>query len=118
MDRPRMLQAGKLEWLVKTRKWRAAFELLLQADTGNSWAKNYGPNYDGNRTVHDSYGFLSEYAHPNAACFLQYRDSEGREAFLLKPPPRSTFGGINGFILEWLILIHKLLSLAKEDVVR
>jgi len=137
----------RLEWLVKSSQWSLAFKLMLQTDTGNSWAKNHGKNYDvpplqeeildpidintliaayakyqkkeyEKSTVHDSYGYLSEYAHPNATCFVQYRDFEGADGYLVGPPPKSTFGGIDGFILEWLMFIHDLLALAKEDAVR
>lgn len=137
----------KLKGLVTTRRWKPAFALLLQVNTGNAWAKNYGQNYDptpfpeeilkpirikkliavyakyqekqyGKSKAHDSYGFLSEYAHPNAACFLQYRDFDGPHGYTVKPPSRSTLGGINGFIIEWLMFMQALLGLAKEDAVR
>jgi hypothetical protein len=137
----------KLGWLVKSSQWQLAFNLLLQADTGNLWARNHGKNYDAppfreeilnpidinaliaayakyqkkeyeKSTVHDSYSYLSEYAHPNATCLVQYRDFEGPEGFFVSPPAESSFGGITGFILEWLMFMHELLALAKEDIVR
>ena len=61
---------------------------------------------------------LSEYTHPNSACLLQYRDFEGAHGHIVKPPSKSTFGGINGFIIEWLMFMQALLGLAKEDAVR
>jgi hypothetical protein len=72
----------------------------------------------GRSRVENTYGFLSEYSHPNAACFLQYREFDGRRAYLIAPPSRSSFGGINGFIVEWLMFMQELLGLAKEDAVR
>src|SRR5207249_9404054 len=89
----------KLKEFVANQQWAPAFELLLQTDTGNLWVKTHGHNYDkssfpqevakpirinklidaytrhrtaqyGSAQVEDSYGFLSEYSHPNAACFL------------------------------------------------
>lgn len=129
------------------RQWKEAFQLLLRADTGNAWAKDHGHNYEaapfpaeilrpiriknliaayrkhqteqyGSSKVEDSYGFLSEYSHPNSACFLQYREFDGRRAYVIAPPSRSSFGGINGFIIEWLMFMQELLGLAREDAVR
>jgi hypothetical protein len=136
----------KLEWLVKSHKWEPAFELIVQADTGNAWAKKQAKNAStpfirempdpievstlisshakyqkktyGMSKIHDRYGFLSEYAHPNAACFLQYRKFVGTQVHLVPPPPRSSFGGINSFILEWLLFMRTLLDLAREKTVR
>jgi hypothetical protein len=136
-----------LKPLYASREWKAAFELLLRTDTGNSWVKAHGHNYDtsafpqevaktiriskliaaykkyqtaqyGRTKVEDSYGFLSEYAHPNAACFLAYREFTGAQAYFVNPPSLSTFGGIKGFIIEWLMFVQELLGIAQEDVVR
>jgi hypothetical protein len=132
---------------VERRQWKEAFQLLLKADTGNAWAKAHGNNYEtepslvetlspirmkhliaaylkhqterfGHSKAEDTYGFLSEYSHPNAACLVQYREFDGRHAYLIDPPSRSTFGGINGFIVEWLMFMQELLGLAGEDAVR
>jgi hypothetical protein len=137
----------KLEWFIKQHQWKSALQLIFQADTGNKWAKNHGHTYDapkpsqeildpidistciaaygkfqkkkyGKSTVDDSYSYLSEYSHPNSACFLQYRDSDGPVGYVGNPRSVSTYGGINGFLLEWLIFMHTLLALAHEDVVR
>lgn len=127
--------------------WKSAFELTLKADTGNAWVKKHGHNYDptpspvdvldplrinklisayvkykteadGKSTIEDDYGYLSERSHPNGFCFQQYRKIVGQEANFVAPPTTSTFGGVNGFTLEWLMFIHDLLALAKEDPVR
>ena len=139
--------AQKLKGLVTNRQWTPAFALLLQADTGNAWVKTHGQNYDpapfpekilepirvkkliaayakyqkaqyGKSKTYDTYAFLSEYAHPNSACFLQYQYFDGPPGYIVDPPPRSTFGGINAFIIEWLMFMQELLGLAKEDLVR
>jgi hypothetical protein len=136
-----------LKGFISQRMWQAAFDLLLQADTGNQWARNHGPAYEtlpfpdeilnpieinkliaayakyqkksyGKSKTFDSYGFLSEFTHPNAACLGQYRDSKGATGFIVEPPTRSTFGGISGFIIEWLMFMQQLLALAKEEHVR
>jgi len=136
-----------LKTLYANREWKDAFDLLLRTDTGNSWVKAHGHNYDtsafpqdvakpirinkliaaytkhqtaqyGHTKVEDSYGFLSEYAHPNAACFLAYREFAGAQAYFVNPPSLSTFGGIKGFITEWLMFVQELLGIAPEDVVR
>jgi hypothetical protein len=48
---------------------------------------------------------------------IQYRDFEGAEGFFVSPPAKSSFGGVNAFILEWLTFMHGLLAL-REDLVR
>ena len=37
--------AEKLKWFVTTHQWRPAFDLLLQANTGNAWVRDYGGHY-------------------------------------------------------------------------
>jgi len=136
-----------LKGLISQTMWKEAFDLFLQADTGNQWARNHGPAYEllpfpgeildpidiskliaayakyqkktyGKSRTYDSYGFLSEFTHPNSACLGQYRDSDGATGAIIPPPPQSTFGGIKGFIIEWLIFVQELLGLANEDEVR
>lgn len=136
----------KLRGLVVQRKWKLAFDLLLRANTANAWMKNHGKTYEraveeeipnpipinyliaayakfqkkryGKSTVHDSYGFLSEYAHPNSACFVQYQELEGNRLYLRDPAAESSLGGIRGFLIEWLLFMHGLLGLAREETVR
>jgi hypothetical protein len=139
--------AEGLKELIFGKQWKRAFDLTLQADIGNLWLKSHGHQYDtapfpeeiptpirvgklmsayakyqteqyGKTKAHDSYGYLSEYSHPNGACFLQYREITGADAHFVSPPSRSSFGGINGFILEWLMFMQTLLGFAKEDCVR
>src|SRR5262249_48031125 len=129
----------KLKDLIANKQWTAAFDLLLQTDTGNALVKNHGAGYDnssfpqevakpirikhliaaytrhrtaqyGSTKVEDDYGFLSEYSHPNSTCFLAYRDFDGARAFFVNPPTKSNFGGINGFALEWLVFAQELLG--------
>jgi hypothetical protein len=136
----------KLEWHVSEQQWKPAFELLSRVDTGNSWAKKHGRAYrvplpetilepirikallvayakhqkkrDGKTRAHDTYGFLSEYSHPNSACLVQYREYSGSDCYFVNPPFESTFGGINAFILEWLMFMVALLGLANEQAIR
>ena len=127
--------------------WEKCFEMLLQSNTGNQWARTHGRAYEtfpfpddmvdpidigkliaayakyqkkeyGKSNTHDSYGFLSEFTHPNSACLAQYRDSNGATGVIIPPPTQSTFGGIDGFIVEWLIFVQELLGLAGEHEVR
>jgi hypothetical protein len=42
----------------------------------------------------------------------------GAVVHFVRPPSRSSFGGINVFIIEWLMFMQELLGLAKEDAVR
>lgn len=136
-----------LKGLTSQKIWQKCFEMLLQSDTGNQWARNHGPAYEalpfpneildpieiskliaayakyqkkayGKSKTYDSYGFLSEFTHPNSACLGQYRDSNGATGIIVPPPTQSTFGGIKGFIIEWLMFMQELLGLAGEHEVR
>jgi hypothetical protein len=127
--------------------WKEAFDLFLQADTGNQWARTHGPAYEplpfpgeildpieiskliaayakyqkkayGKSRTYDSYGFLSEFTHPNSACLGQYRHPDGATGTVVPPPTQSTFGGIKGFIIEWLMFVQELLGVANEAEVR
>ena len=91
----------KLAEFMAASKWKPAFELTLQADTGIQWVKRHGDKYDksnypeealspirikhiiaaysryqteryGKTDAEDSYGFLSEFSHPNGVCFQHY----------------------------------------------
>ncbi len=135
-----------LKQLFEKSNWTAAFELLLQIDGGKLWIKNHGGKYGADdlqretpKPLHvmklvkayneyqtdiygegdalDAYGFLSEHSHPNGACFLHYRELSGDEARFVDPTP-SDPRGIDRPVLEWLIFIHGLLGLAKENTVR
>jgi hypothetical protein len=132
---------------ISQKMWQQAFDLLLQSDTGNQWARNHGPAYEtlpfpdeildpievnkliaayakyqkkthGKSKTYDSYGFLSEFAHPNSACLAQYRDSQEATGIIVQPPTQSTFGSIKGFIIEWLMFMQELLGFANENEVR
>lgn len=136
-----------LNGLTSHKKWRRCFEILLQSDTGNRWARNHGPGYlklpfpnelldpieiskliaayakyqkkaYGKSKTYDSYAFLSEFTHPNSACLGQYRDTNGAAGIIVSPPTHSTFGGIKGFIIEWLMFMLELLGLAGEHEIR
>ena len=136
-----------LKGLTSQKMWPKCFEMLLQSDTGNQWARNHGPAYEtlpfpreildpieirkliaayakyqkkayGKSKTHDSYAFLSEFTHPNSACLGQYRDSKGATGVIVPPPTQATFGGIKEFIIEWLMFMRELLGLAGEHEVR
>jgi hypothetical protein len=73
----------------------------------------------GSAKVEDSYKYLSEYSHPNSACLLAYKEFDGARAFFVQPAPESAvFGGINGFIVEWLMFAQELLGFAGESTIR
>lgn len=136
-----------LKEFVSQKMWQEGFDVLLQADTGNQWARNYSSDYEtvpfpdqlldpveiskliaayakyqkkeyGTSKVYDSYGFLSEFTHPNSACLIQYRDFIGATGMIVPPPTQSTFGGISAFIIEWLMFLQELLGFANEQEVR
>jgi len=130
---------------VSDRNWKLSFQLFLQLDGGNRWLRNHGHKYDavpmqreapqplpvstlvaayekyqvhqyGEGDAKDAYGFLSEHSHPNGGCFLQYRELSGWQVRFIDPPP-SDPRFIDRPLLEWLVFIHGLLGLAKEDTV-
>jgi hypothetical protein len=136
-----------LTGFMAAREWKPAFELTLRADTGNQWVKKHGHKYDdsnypeealspirikhlivaysqyqtnkyGKTDAEDSYGFLSEFSHPNGVCFQHYRDIIGADIHFLQPPATSSYAGINHFIIEWLLFMFVLLGLGKEQAVR
>lgn len=134
--------------LVPKKDWQAAFDLLVKVNTGNSWVKKHGQNYApassfpdevespirikhliaaysrhqnakyGKTRVEDSYGYLSEFCHPNANCLMEYQKFDGARAYFVPPRKESTYSGINGFSVEWLLFVQDLLGLADESGVR
>lgn len=130
----------------KEQKWKPAFQTLSRISAGSLWLRNHGHKYDalpmqleaptpirigklveayekyqaeqlGEGDAKDAYGFLSEHSHPNGACFRQYQKIEGWQVIFVDPPPSGP-RSINRPSLEWLVFIHGILALAKEDVVR
>jgi hypothetical protein len=73
----------------------------------------------GKDSVEDEYGYLSEHAHANGACFLSYREINGMELCFVESPVSHDFPGvIHACVVEWLLSIYHLLGLAREDNVR
>jgi len=136
-----------LKGFISQKMWQQAFDLLLQSDTGNQWARNHGPAYEtlpfpdeildpieinkliaayakyqkktyGKSNTFDSYGFLSEFTHPNSACLGQYRDSQGATRHHCPAADPIDLRGIKGFLIEWLMFMQELLGLANEHEVR
>ena len=141
-----MLQSFELH--LSTQDWTNAWELFLQVDTSNAWVKKHGgkyvpelPNDDipnslrikhlvaayekhqlkqqRNQDVRDSYGYLSEHAHPNSACFLDYRVINGDQLIFRPSPDNHEVKGVaHAAAADWLLTIHELLTVGKEDHVR
>jgi hypothetical protein len=143
-----MLQNLKLH--LKDEDLSNAWELLMRADSANGWAKQHGSKYapeietdeipdllrirhlvsayekhqmeiHGESDVRDSYGHLSEHAHPNGACFLSYRvlDFRSNKMTFVKAPLCHNLGGVvHACTIDWLHCVYQLLELAKEDTVR
>lgn len=138
----------KLAEQVPKKDWQAAWGLLLKVSTANSWVKNHGHKYGppdsfiedvespirikhliasytryqtakyGKTRVEDSYGYLSEFCHPNANCLMEYQEFDGARAYFVSPRRESTYSGIEGFSAEWLLFMQDLLGLADESAVR
>lgn len=133
---------------VKNSDWKSAWELFLQVDTGNTWIRKHGGKYWGfvdpddvpNSTrikklvdayerhqartksaedVKDSYGYLSEHAHANGACFLSYRQIDGSQVTFIEAPKVHGFPGVlHASVIQWLMFIYEILCLGKEDEIR
>jgi hypothetical protein len=143
----RVLRKTKRAQYVKENNWGLWFDLSLQVDGGNLWVKNHGHKYDalpsqldapasvrvhkfisaydeyqaeeyGEADAKDAYGFLSEHSHPNGACFLPYREISGSQVRFISPPESLPLPSANRYLIEWMVFIHELLGLAKEDAVR
>lgn len=129
----------------KKQDWKTAFELFVQVDSGNSWIKKHGHKYapeiqldelpnqirinkfvsayekyqadfygrDGD-DVRDTYGLLSEHSHPNGACFHAYRKIVAG-SYVFGSPDDTALPYPLPYLLDWLICIRKLLSLAKDS---
>jgi hypothetical protein len=132
---------------IQKADWKSAWELLLEVSTGNNWVKTHGSKYLdvefdelpnslrikklvkayerhqtatlGRKDVQDSYGYLSEHAHANAACFLSYTKIGGAEVSFVEAPRVHGFPGVlHASVIDWVMFTNTLLHLGKEDTVR
>lgn len=70
-------------------------------------------------SVEDDYGYLSEHAHPNSFCFLDFTRRSGSLPEFVKPRPgRGSRGIVTATMLDWSLCIYNILGLAAENVVR
>lgn len=131
---------------IKGGEWSDVFNIVSGFDRANNWIKKYGKQHGahpiqldgpdpvrlkhwiaayerfrveeyGARTVGESYGYLSEHAHPSGACFLEYREICGPEVRFV-PACKAHLTDISHSLLDWLMLTHRILRLAEEDTVR
>ena len=75
----------------------------------------------GKRDAKDSYGLLSEYSHPNSACFRQHHryDRDGRTVrFVDAGPQASPLPLVNWCLIDLVTFLHSLLGMSKEKNVR
>ena len=131
---------------IKGDQWSGVFEIVSKFDRANRWIKEYGNQHGahsiqldrpdpvrlnhwiaayerfrseeyGAATVHESYGYLSEHAHPSGACFLEYREICGPELRFV-PPRKAHLPDVSHSLIDWLMLTYRILGLADEDTVR
>jgi hypothetical protein len=130
------------------KDWNGAWEIFLEADTGNSWVKKHGTKYlpvvDADDVPNslrikklvdayssyqmktynkddakNDYGYLSEHSHANGMCFLDYRRIVGSKLVYIEPETRFDLPGVlEACVTEWVMFICGLLALAEEDAVR
>jgi hypothetical protein len=136
--------AESLKLSLEKSNWKEAWQFLIEVETGNSWIKKHGSKYanlediddvpnsmrvnkfikayereHSGSFVQDNYGYLSEHAHANAACFNSYRQLRGLEvSFIEAPRVHELPGVIHASIIDWTKFTYMILALGKEDVVR
>jgi len=68
----------------------------------------------------DDYGLLSEYSHPNAACLLQFHDTDvhGGDIRFVEPPSGSPLPDANWCLVDLPRFLIDLLRLSGEQAVR
>ena len=139
--------AENLATHIKQNNWKEAAEVISNFDRANSWIKKHGDKhgalpiqldapdairlkhwikaYDRFRIaeynsagVEEAYGFLSEHSHPSAACFLQYREISGADIRFVSSGKAPHLPDLDHSLLDWLVLMHRILALAREDTVR
>jgi hypothetical protein len=133
----------------QSNDWEAAWKLLTIATQGNLWVNRYGNKYApaeaqplevpdplrvgevvsayeryqsgeyGVQQAKDTYGLLSEYSHPNAACLEQYHkySLNGRDVEIVEEEPISQLPSVNWCLIDVLRFIGSLLDLSKEHAV-
>lgn len=127
-------------------RWPDVFNIVSNFDRANDWIKKYGEQhgahpiqldspdrvrlkhwiaaYDkfrvekyGAATVTESYGYLSEHAHPSGACFLGYREICGAELRFV-PAREADLTDVGHCLIDWLAITYGILGFAKEVVIR
>lgn len=140
--------AENLTQQVASQDWEAPRELLDEVVIGGKWVKEHGQKYGASPTVaslpdsvrlkrvlksyeaylakiygtegKDNYGLLSEYSHPNAACLLQYHDTDvgGGETRFVEPTAGSPLPDANWCLVDLIVFLIELLRLSKEQIVK
>ncbi len=85
------------------------------------WIKAYSKfrtEQYGRAEVEEAYGFLSEHSHSSVACFLQYRQIVGTDIKFVSPGKAAHLPDLDHSLIDWMVLTHRLLALAREDTVR
>lgn len=132
---------------VAGRDWTSARELLDTIVIGGKWVKEYGCKYGATPTTmslpdtlwlkharksyeayltkvygteeKDDYGLLSEFSHPNAACLLQFHDTDaGGDVRFLEPTSGSPLPAANWCLVDLIHFLIGLLRLNGEQAVR
>ncbi len=132
---------------VAKKDWARAWKLLSMAAMGNKWVKDHGPKYEpamtfdgipdplsvanvvaayedyqrqrfGSGDAKDSYGFLSEYSHPNSLCTEQYRQYEGHVVRFVTPSTGSPLPAVNWCLIDAMNFLSELLGISQEQGLR
>lgn len=140
--------AENLKGQVVSHDWKAAREILDEVVIGGKWFKEHGQKYGATPTAaslpdpvrlkrvlksyeaylervygtegKDDYGLLSEYSHPNAACLLQYHDTDvsGGDTRFVEPTTGSPLPDVNWCLVDLIGFLIELLRLSREQIVR
>jgi hypothetical protein len=132
---------------VTKKEWFNAWKLLSMAAMGNRWIKKHGQKYEptavfdgvpdplgvasvvaayeeyerqefGKGDAKDSYGFLSEYSHPNSACIQQYHECNGPDVRFITPSSGSPLPCVSWCLIDLMMFLDELLRLSGEQTVR
>lgn len=139
--------AENLAQHVASHDWKATRELLDAIVIGGKWVKEHGQKYGATPAAmslpdplwlkhtrksyeahlkkvygaeeKEDYGLLSEFSHPNAACLLQFHDTDaGGDVRFVEPTSGSPLPEVNWCLVDLIGFFMDLLRMSGEQTVR
>jgi hypothetical protein len=109
---------------VANKDWKAVRELLDEVVIGGKWAKEHGQKYGATSTATSlpdplRLKHVLKFSHPNAACLLQYHDTDaGGDVRFVEPTSGSPLPDVNWCLVDLIRFLIGLLRLSGEQAVR